>query len=63
MQSYGLNEHNALILKFLLGKKLAYYRITMFKTSIFLLETTQMPFSQWMVKQSAIFIIWNTVQQ
>lgn len=31
MQSYGLNELKAFILNILLGKKLAFYKIAMFK--------------------------------
>lgn len=35
MQSYDLHEHKALILNVLLGKKLAYYRIAVFKNNLF----------------------------
>lgn len=35
MQSYDLHEHKALILNILLGKKLAYYRIAVFKNNLF----------------------------
>lgn len=54
MQSNGLNEHKAFMLKVLLGKQLI-AEVLCLKISVFLLETTQIPLSDWMVKQHMLY--------